>query len=156
MGLFLSLFVSSFEDRASSSRGRIGRRLISLIFAGRNRIIMIRRELPLTSGASPAEPVALGRRGFSFVLAPAAAGSVLELDCVVHSLGRLCFFILWKAFVFAVASAFAFVLALRQAAIRSLLSASTLTPMAQMKPSSSRPTAVVILRWSLPAAASLA
>ena len=105
---------------------------------------MIRRELPLTSGASPAEPVALGRRGFSFVLAPAAAGSVLELDCVVHSLGRLCFFILWKAFVFAVA--FAFVLALCQAAIRSLLSASTLTPMAQMKPSSSRPTAVMILR----------
>ena len=54
------------------------------------------------------------------------------------------FSILWKAFVFAVA--FAFVLALCQAAIRSLLSASTLTPMAQMKPSSSRPTAVMILR----------
>jgi hypothetical protein len=56
--VFLSLFVSSFEDRACSSRGRIERRLISLIFAGRNRIIMIRRELPLTKVASPAEPVA--------------------------------------------------------------------------------------------------
>jgi hypothetical protein len=32
--------------------------LISLIFACRSRIIMIRRELPRTSVASPAEPVA--------------------------------------------------------------------------------------------------
>jgi hypothetical protein len=47
-----------FEDRASSSRGSFQRRLISLIFAGRNRIILIRRELPLTVIASPAEPVA--------------------------------------------------------------------------------------------------
>ena len=47
-----------FKDRASSSRGRCERRLINLIFAGRNRIIMIRRELPLTKVASPAEPVA--------------------------------------------------------------------------------------------------
>jgi hypothetical protein len=47
-----------FEDRASGSQGRFERRLISLIFAGRNRIIVIRRELPLTSVASPAEPVA--------------------------------------------------------------------------------------------------
>jgi len=45
VGLFL---FSSFEDRVSSSRGRYWRRLIKLIFAGRNRIIMIRRELPLT------------------------------------------------------------------------------------------------------------
>jgi hypothetical protein len=37
------------------------------------------------------------------VLAPAAAGSVLELDGAVHCLGRLCFFILWEVFVFAVA-----------------------------------------------------
>ena len=48
----------SVEDRASYSRGRVERRLIRLIFAGRNRIIMIRRELPLTKVASPAEPVA--------------------------------------------------------------------------------------------------
>ena len=58
VGLFLSLLLLFPEDRASSSRGRFERRLISLIFAGRNRIIMIRRELPLTVIASPAEPVA--------------------------------------------------------------------------------------------------
>jgi len=56
---FLSLSLLSFpEDRASSSRSSFERRLISLIFAGRNRIIMIRRELPLTVIASPVEPVA--------------------------------------------------------------------------------------------------
>jgi hypothetical protein len=57
VGLFLSLFLSLpfSEDRASNSRGRFGRRLISLIFAGRNRIILIRGELPLTKVASPAE-----------------------------------------------------------------------------------------------------
>ena len=73
------------------------------------------------------------------MLAPAAAGSVLEFGYAVHG-SVFCFFILWKVF------AFAFVLALHQAAMRSLLSASALTPMAQMKPSSSRPTAVMILR----------
>ena len=57
MGLFLLLSLFP-EDRASSSLGRFERRLISLIFAGRNRIIMIRRELPLTVIASPVEPVA--------------------------------------------------------------------------------------------------
>jgi len=46
VGLFLSLSFSA--DRASSSRGGVERRWISLIFAGRNRIILIRRELPLT------------------------------------------------------------------------------------------------------------
>jgi hypothetical protein len=46
-------FLLLFEDRASSSRGRFERRLISLIFAGRNSIILIRRELPLTYVASP-------------------------------------------------------------------------------------------------------
>ena len=57
VGLFW--FAFSFpEDRASSSRSSFERRLISLIFAGRNRIIMIRRELPLTVIASPVEPVA--------------------------------------------------------------------------------------------------
>jgi hypothetical protein len=45
---------------------------------------MIRRELPLTTDASPAEPVANFRRGFSFVLAPAAADPVLDLDNFVH------------------------------------------------------------------------
>src|ERR1700757_4508423 len=77
---------SSFliEDRVSSSRGRYRRRLIKLIFAGRNRIIMIGRELPLTTTASPARPVANVRRGFSFPLAPAAADLVLELNCFVQ------------------------------------------------------------------------
>ena len=54
----MTLFLRLFEDRASHSRGSLKRRLISLIFAGRNRIILIRRELPLTKVASPAEPVA--------------------------------------------------------------------------------------------------
>ena len=78
--------------------------------------------------------------------APAAAGSVLELVVVVHGLGRFLFFILGKVF------ALAFVVAPRQAAIRSLAAASALVPMAHTKPSSSRPTAVMIFLWSLPAA----
>jgi hypothetical protein len=45
---------------------------------------MIRRELPLTVIASPAEPVAEGKREFCFVLASAAAGSVLEISDDVH------------------------------------------------------------------------
>ena len=59
-GLLLSLLLllAFIEDKTSSSRGGFERRLISLIFAGRNRIILIRRELPLTRVASPAEPVA--------------------------------------------------------------------------------------------------
>ena len=57
-GLLLYLPFPFPEDRASSSLGRFQRRLISLIFAGQNRIIMIRRELPLTVIAGPAEPVA--------------------------------------------------------------------------------------------------
>jgi hypothetical protein len=61
---------------------------------------MIRRELPLTNHASPAEPVAYFRRGFSFVLAPAAADPVLELDDVVHWLIGFCCFPLWKVFAF--------------------------------------------------------
>ena len=85
------------------------------------------------------------------MLAPAAAGAVLhhptdeglsvgtlvELGDVVHWSGFR-FFILWKVF------ALAFVLVLCQAAVCSLLAVSALIPMAQMKPSSSRPTAVMI------------
>ena len=63
-------------------------------------MVMIRRELPLTNFASPAEPVAYFRRGFSFVLAPAAADPVLELDCAVHRCSVL-FFLIWEVFVFA-------------------------------------------------------
>ncbi len=61
---------------------------------------MIRRELPLTTSASPAKPVANFRRGFSFVLAPAAADPVFELDNVVHGLICFCFFLIWKVFAF--------------------------------------------------------
>ena len=83
------------------------------------------------------------------MLASAAAGSVLEFGGAVHSLGCFCFFILWNVFAFAFAFAFAF----SQAAIRCLTSVSALVPMAQMKPNSSRATAVVIFLLSLPAAA---
>jgi hypothetical protein len=41
------------------------------------------------------------------VLAPAAAGSVLELEVIVHWLGRLRFFIPWKVLAVAVAVVFA-------------------------------------------------
>ena len=70
------------------------------------------------------------------MLALAAAGSALEFGSAVHGLRRLCFFIPWKVFAFAFAS--------RQAAIRSLAAVSALIPMAQMKPNSSRPIAVMI------------
>ena len=47
-----------FRGQGQQQPKQNGRRLISLIFAGRNRMLMIRRELPRTSVASPAEPVA--------------------------------------------------------------------------------------------------
>jgi len=68
------------------------------------------------------------------VRAPAAAGSILEFDGAVHSLGRLWFFILWNVLAFACC----------QTAISCLAAVSALIPMAQMKPSSSRPIAVMI------------
>ena len=58
-GCFVVAVAFAFlEDRASSNQSMFERRLISLIFAGRDRIILIRRELPSTSVASPAKPVA--------------------------------------------------------------------------------------------------
>jgi hypothetical protein len=67
-------------------------------------------------------------------------------------------FIRWVVFAFSFfgmffAFAFAFAFAFSQAAIRCLTSVSALVPMAQMKPNSSRATAVVIFLLSLPAAA---
>ncbi len=56
VGVFVVVVVS--RGQSEQQPGQVERRLISLIFAGRNRIIMIRRELPLTVLASPAEPVA--------------------------------------------------------------------------------------------------
>ena len=94
---------------------------------------MIRRELPLTNRASPAEPVAYFRRGFSFVLALAAADSVLELDNAIHG---------WIVFAFSLLGRF---LGLSfHAAMGCRQLASTLMAMAQMKPSNSRATAVMI------------
>jgi hypothetical protein len=108
---------------------------------------MIRRELPLTTSASPAEPVANFRRGFSFVLAPAAADLILELDNVVHvSIG----------FAFSLFGGF-LLLFFRfcHAAICCLQAvASALIPMAQMKPNNSRATAVMVFLCSLPRAIS--
>jgi hypothetical protein len=98
---------------------------------------MIRRELPLTTDASPVEPVANVRRGFSFVLAPAAADPVLDLDNVVHELFGFCFFLLRKVFAFVLSGP-------GHAAICCLQAASALIPMAQMKPSSSRAITVML------------
>jgi hypothetical protein len=123
------------EDRASSSPSSFERRLISLMFAGRNRIIMIRRELPLTVIASPVEPVAWAKRGFSFVLALPAASSVFEMDVTVHRFSVLSFFLLRE---------FCLCFGCCQAATCCLEIVSALIPMAQIKPSSSRATAVTI------------
>jgi hypothetical protein len=109
-------------------------------------MVMIRRELPLTNFASPAEPVAYFRRGFSFVLAPAAADPVLELDSVVHVLIVFAFSLFGKFLLLLFVS--------RHAARCSVQADSALIPMAQMNPTSSRPIAVMVFLWSLPAAIS--
>ena len=96
---------------------------------------MIRRELPLTTYASPAEPVANFRRGFSFVLAPAAADPVLELDTVVDV--SIAFSLFGEFLLLFFRSGHAAICCLQAIA-------SALIPMAQMKPSSSRATAVMV------------
>jgi hypothetical protein len=48
----LLLLLKLFRGQSAQRSGQLLRRLISLIFAGRNRIIVIRRELPRTSSAS--------------------------------------------------------------------------------------------------------
>ena len=75
--------------------------------------------------------------------ASAAAGPVHELVDDVHWVGEGLLFPLRKIF----ASVLAFC---RHVAIACLAAVSAFTPMAQMNPSSSRPTAVTILRWSHP------
>jgi hypothetical protein len=57
-GMFFVVILAFSRGQSGQQPEQVERRLISLIFAGRNRIIMIRRELPLTVIASPAEPVA--------------------------------------------------------------------------------------------------
>ena len=73
---------------------------------------MIRRELPLTTYASQAEPVANFRRGFSFVLAPAAADLVLELDNAIHG---------WIVFAFPYLEGFWFCLFMQPWVVDNLL-----------------------------------
>jgi hypothetical protein len=69
------------------------------------------------------------------VRARAAAGSVLKFGGIVHSL---------VCFAFSFFGSFSFCLCFRQAAIGGLAAASALIPIAQMKPNSSRPRAVMI------------
>ena len=108
------------------ARGHL-RRLIDLISAGRNRIVMIRRELPRTEYAG-------------WVLEPfrteAEEGSPFRGPCAV--IGS------------AVQSGIEF---FSQAALTGLCCFSVSTAMAQMKPSNSRPIAVTIWFLFLPRAA---
>ena len=91
---------------------------------------MIRRELPLTTIASPAKGLSqISGRGFSFVLAPAAADLVLELNCLVQ--------------VFAFSLVGEFLLFVFHAAMGCVEARSALMAIAQIKPNSSRPTAVI-------------
>jgi hypothetical protein len=76
------------------------------------------------------------------VRARAAADPVLEFGGDIHLLGCFVFSFLWMVFIF------------HQAAIFCLAAVSALTPIAQMKPNSSRPSAVMIFLWSLRVAVS--
>ena len=59
---------------------------------------MIRRELPLTKSRESGQGLShREERGFSFVLAPAAADHALELNCLVQG---FCFSLIGKFFVF--------------------------------------------------------
>src|SRR3569833_2141338 len=103
---------------------------------------MIRRELPLTTHASPANGLAQKEgRGFSFVLAPTAADLVLELDYVIQG---ICFSLVGKVLLLGF-----------HAAIGCRQACSAFRPKAQMNPSSSRPIATITFRWSLPAIVNL-
>jgi len=94
------------------------RRLITLIFAGRNRMVMIRRELPRTKRAGwVRKPYRIESLEDSPFRGPCTAiGSAVHLHIRVFG----------------------------YAAVVTGCCFSTDTPMAQMKPSSSRPTAVMI------------
>ena len=94
-----------YEDMAGRSRGRFERRWISLIFAGRNRILVIRRELPLTNVASPAVPVVKSIRGFFFVPAPAALSSNWAMLFMDRLLAFSFFGKVWLWFFFRLLSA---------------------------------------------------
>jgi hypothetical protein len=116
----------------------------------------IRKKLVGTANHDPSgaasdwgrEPVARAWRGFSFVL-------TLRLLLALSS-NWVALFMRWVVFVFSFfGKLFAFALTSRQAINCCLPDISTLTAMAQMKPNSSRPTAVMIFLCSFPAADSL-
>jgi hypothetical protein len=115
------------------------RRLITLIFAGRNRIIVIRRELPRTRDASWAK--SLSHR----ILEDSPFRVLLDGDslCPVHGLFPK---VWWLSLLVDDYAAIG---------VRWPPLLSTLFPMAQMKPSNSRPTAVTIFCGFLPRAAKL-
>lgn len=104
------------------------RRLITLIFAGRNRMVMIRRELPRTEYAG-------------WVWKPCRTedkeDSPIRGLCAVPGSAVQCR------------------IAADYAAVASFCCCSVFTPMAQMKPSSSRPRATIIWFLFLPRAAML-
>ena len=105
----------------------LSRRLITLIFAGRNRMVMIRRELPRTKRAG------WGRRPFRI---ENEEGSPFRVPCAVIG-----------------SAVQKFILLLLYAAVASFCCFSVFTAIAQMKPSSSRPSAVTIWFLFLPRAA---
>src|ERR1039458_4521674 len=83
-------FLSLRRQRRSRSRS-FWRRLITLIFAGRNRIIVIRRELPRTIGAgSVRRPTASNLRGFSFSCTPRPLPTLPPLHFSLQNKFTLC------------------------------------------------------------------
>ena len=80
------------------------------------------------------------------MLAPAAAGSVFEMDGAFHQ-GTFFAFSLFGKFL-------AFVLVRLRLMLADGRVVSALVPIAQMNPSNSRATAVMIFPWGLPAAPS--
>ena len=107
----------------------LSRRLITLIFAGRNRMDMIRRELPRTERAG------WGRSPFRI---ERKEGSPFRGPCAV--IGFAVQENIWLLFY---------------AAIASLCFCSVFNAIAHMKPSSSRPSAVTIWFLFLPRAANV-
>lgn len=110
-----------WNSRADNS-GELARRLITLIFAGRNRMVMIRRELPRTENAGwVRKPYRREDREDSPSRGP--------FTVIGAAVPNLTFLLPFGAVYAAAFFAHCF---------------STCTPMAQMNPSSSLPNAVMI------------
>jgi hypothetical protein len=140
----LLLPLSFSRGQSEQQPGQIERRLISLIFAGRNRIIMIRRELPLT--------VIAVRVSLSHCANEDSLRAWLGCFWLCARNSERCSWMI--VFAFPLLGRFCLCFGYCQAAARWLAIVSALVPMAQMKPNSSRATAVVIFLLSLPAAPS--